>query len=138
MVVVGQRNGTIPSTVRSTVISTKSHLLDYQYLQQTSNTCTKLNYTVFSLSQSVDIGLYPEGSPCSRFNRNTQGISVNLHHTCPPESARSCICEPRLAHYTNQCNITNGLGQKTRESNKQFWVGYDHSSLELILYPQCL
>ena len=71
VVVVGQRNGAIPSTMRSTVISTKSHLLDYQYLQQTSNTSTKLNYTVFSLPQSVDIGLYPEGSPCSRFNRNT-------------------------------------------------------------------
>ena len=168
VVAVGQRDGTVSSTVRSTVTTTKSHLLDYQYLQHTNNTCTKLNYTVFSLSQHVDINLYPEGSPCSRLNRYTQVISVNLHQTCPPGfdiscsryddgplyfsltinqtcppgfdfsmSARSCVCESRLAQYTNQCNITNGVGRITRESGQQFWVGYDHSSLELILHPQC-
>ena len=65
------------------MISSKSHLLNYQYLQQANNTCTKLNYTVFSLSQHVDINLYPEGSPCSRFIRYTQRISVNLHQNCP-------------------------------------------------------
>ena len=66
VVTVGQRNRAVPSTVRSTVTSTttKSHLLDYQYLQQTNNNCTKLNYTVFSLSQHEYIGLYPEVSPC--------------------------------------------------------------------------
>ena len=60
LMAVGQRNGAVSTTVRSTVTSstTKSHtvnLLDYQYLQQTKNTCTKLYYTVFSLSQHVNI-----------------------------------------------------------------------------------
>ena len=48
---VGQRDGTVSSTVRSTAItyidSHSVNLLDYQYLQHTNNTCTKLNYTVF-------------------------------------------------------------------------------------------
>ena len=56
LVAVGQRKRTVSITVRSTVKTnsiTDSHsvnLLDYQYLQQTCNACTKLNYTVFSLS----------------------------------------------------------------------------------------
>ena len=52
LIAVGQRDGTVPSTVRSTVTSstTEFHsvsLLNHQYLQKTNNTCTKLNYTVF-------------------------------------------------------------------------------------------
>ena len=144
-VTVGQRSGTVFSTVRSTTASIDSrpvHLLDYQYLQQTNNTCTKLNYTVFSLSRKVLLVLYPEGSPCSKYDGGVLHFYVKLNQTCPPGfnismSARSCVCEPRLAQYTNQCNLTNGVGQITRESNKQFWVGYDNLSHELILHPQC-
>ena len=147
VVAVGQRNGTVSSNIMSIVrtYSTDFHpstLLDYQYLQQTNNFCTTLNYTVFSLLQKVNLELYPEGSLCSKFKGGSLNISVNLNQTCPPgfnisESARSCVCEPRLAHYTNQCNITNGLGQLTRESGKHFWVGYDNQPHELILHPHC-
>ena len=143
VVAVGQRDGTVSSTVRSTVTSstTKSHLLDYQYLQQTNNTCTKLNYTVFSLSQGVHIGLHPEGSPCYYKGKQRYWL-VKLNHTCPPgfnlsKSEMSCVCERKLAQYTNSCNITNGVGQITRDSGQQFWVGYDHSSNGLIFHPHC-
>ena len=144
-VTIGQRSGTVFSTVRSTASSIDSrpvHLLDYQYLQYTSNTCTKLYYTVFSLSQKVKIELYPEGSPCSKYDDGLLHFSVTINQTCPPgfnisESERSCVCEPRLAQYTNSCNITNGVGRITRNSNKQFWVGYDHSSHKLILHSYC-
>ena len=143
VVAVGQREGTVSRTVRSTVTSTTKsvNLLDHQYLQQTKSTCTELNYTVFSLSQRVKIEMHPEGSPCY-YNSKLQYWLVQLNQTCPPgfnisEEARSCVCEPRLAHYTNHCNITNGLGQITRESNQHFWVGYDNLSHELILHPYC-
>ena len=63
-------------------------------------------------------------------------ISVDINQTCLPgfkmsDSARSCVCEPRLAHYTN---ITNGFGRITRESSQHFWVGFNN---ELILHPHC-
>ena len=143
-VTVGQRRGTVFSTVRSTTGSIDSrpvHLLDYQYLQYT-NTCTKLNYTVFTLSQHVFIKLHPEGSPCSKYDYGSLYLFLAINQTCPPgfnisESARSCVCEPRLAHYTNHCNITNGVGQITRESGTHFWAGYDNSSHKLILHPYC-
>ena len=146
VVAVGQRDGTVPCTVRGTIRnwidSSPVNLLHHQYLQKTNNTCTKLNYTVFSLSQKVKIELYPEDSPCSQYLDRKMEISVNLNQTCPPgfnisEEARSCICEQRLTQYINHCNITNGLGQITRESSQHFWVGFNHSTHELILHPYC-
>ena len=141
VVTVGQRDGAVSSMVRSAAQFnlTDPHpvnLLDYQRLQQTNNTCTKLNYTVLSLSQKVSIGMHPENSPCSS---GSPDVWVNLNQTCPlgfniSTSARSCVCEPRLTQYTNQCNITNGVGRITRESGQQFWVGFNN---ELILHPQC-
>ena len=67
---------------------------------------------------------------------------MNLIQTCPlglniSELERSCVCEPRLANYTNQCTITNGLGQITRDSGEKFWVGYDNTSHALILHSHC-
>ena len=154
LVAVGQREGTVSSTVRSKVITSLADfqlividyhtvkLLDYQYLQQANNTCTKLNYTVFSLSKSVLLVLHPEGSPCSKYKFGQLRLTVNINQTCPPgfnisELARSCVCEPRLAQYTNHCNITNGVGRITRDSDQHFWVGFNNSSQELILHPHC-
>ena len=141
VITVGQRNGTVPSTVRSILNIQPGKLQDYQNLQNTDSTCTKLNYTVFSLSQSVGIKLNAGStSPCSKVNNvDDLLIYVNLNQTCPPgfsisESANSCTCEPRLARYTHQCNITDGLGQVTRVSSKNFWIGYED---ELILHPHC-
>ena len=140
VVAVGQRDGTVPSRVISTVEDTS--LLDSQYwLQQANNTCTTFNYSVFSLpNQTVAINLYPERSPCSTSNYKLQ--QVVLSQNCPPgfsisESARSCVCESKLQRYTSSCNITNGVGQITRDSGQQFWVGYDNQSDGVILHPQC-
>ena len=151
VVAVGQRDGTVPSTVRSAINNRQypgTNLQGSQYLQQANNTCTKLNYTVFSLSQRVDIELSAENKLCPD---NLQ-IKLWLYQTCPPgfnfsQSARSCVCQPRLASsietyqcdYTTctQCTIRNGVGQITRYSGQQFWVGYDNQLDEVILYPRC-
>ena len=141
--VFGQRNGTVPSTVRSMIDQTLSpgDLLESQRLQQARSTCTKFNYTVLSLSEIVSIQLYAEGSPCSGLDFPLE-ISVNLNPSCPPgfsisDLKQSCVCEQRLAKYTGNCNITNGVGHITRDSGQQFWVGYDNQSHGLILHPHC-
>ena len=95
----------------------------------------------------MSIELVAEGTPCSFIIIGgffALQISVHLNQTCPPgfnisESAGSCVCEPRLEHYTNNCTITNGIGNITREAGQQFWVGYDNQSHsdELILHPLC-
>ena len=138
VVTLGQRNGTVTSTVSGVVYFGSGELKDSQYLQQTNNSCTKLNYTVYSLSQSVEIEMHAEGSPCSSY----KVLGVSLDQTCPlgfkiSELKKSCVCVPRLAQYAHRCNIANGTGQITRQSGQQFWVGYDNISHGLIRHPHC-
>ena len=145
VVAFGQRDGTVPSTVMS-IVSPGANLKASQYLQKANNTCTKLNFTVFSLSRTISdmyIGLNAAESLCPYIGLG-HGILVRFYQTCPPgfdfsESEQSCVCEPRIAPYTNSCTITNGVGNITREAGQQFWVGYDdHSqSDKLIFHPLC-
>ena len=124
-VAVGQRSGPVPSTVISTLHTipsqygpdlSGSNVLGSQYLQQANNTCTKLNYTLFSLSLVVIIGLQAERSP--KFNGLGEFYTtVYLNQTCPPgfsKSRKSCVCEPRLAHYTNTCTLYKHLHYNER------------------------
>ena len=146
---VGQRNGIVPGTVRSIIQypdQTEVDLKEDQYLQKTSNICTNINYTVSSLSPIVHIELHAEGNPCAKSDFSYLSrlllILVNLNQTCPPgfnisKSARSCVCEQRLAQYTDKCHITDGIGRVTRTSSQQFWVGYDDQSPGLILHSHC-
>ena len=140
VVAVGQRNGTVTSKVISTIRKDPdtNHLHSEYRLQQANNTCTTFSYAVSSLSRYARIELHADRTPCG----DKLVIEVTLYQACPPgfnlsESARSCVCEPRLTKYTNSCTITNGLGQITRDEGQQFWVGYDNDSDKLILHPQC-
>ena len=107
VVAVGQRHGRVPSRVISVIDQrmNPSQPPDSQNLQQTNNTCTKLTYTVLSLSQHVVIELNPVDSPCSVFGDTYTSLSVSVHllKNYPPgfsisESENSCVCEPRLVH----------------------------------------
>ena len=136
LVAVGQREGIVPSVVRTYL--DKGRLETSQYIQQTTTTCAIFNYTVFS-QQDVSLELYPDG-PCSTVS-DTLLLQLRIHQGCPPgfaleNSSVSCVCDQALQKYTNRCNITNGLGQITRESDDTFWVGFDESH-GLILHPQC-
>ena len=136
VVAVGQRDGIVPAQVRSHM--NRGKLLSSQYVQQTTKICTTLNYTVFSL-QDVTLKLYAEG-PCSTFGYDVF-LQVNMNQTCPPgfhidREESACVCDQALQKYTNNCNITNGLGQITRESDDTFWVGYDQYH-KLTVHPYC-
>ena len=138
VVAVGQRDGTVAAEIESRVLLSGATLLSSQYTQYANNTCTALDYTVFSLSKSAVVELYAD-FPCSTFSY-VLNVSLTINQTCPPgfiisESKRACICEQRLERYTNNCNITSE--KITRESFQQFWAGYDDQSHGLILNPLC-
>ena len=66
---------------------------------------------------------------------------MNINQTCAPgfdinQEESACVCDQKLKRYTKRCNITNGLGRITRESDDTFWVGYNEFN-ELILHPHC-
>ena len=133
---VGQRNGIVPSAVRSHL--NIGRLVASQYIQQTTKACTIFNYTVFS-QQNVSLKLYPEG-PCSTVS-DILLLQLSMNQGCPPgfsldNSSVLCVCDQALQKYTNHCNITNGLGQISRESGDTFWVGYDQS-YGLTVHPHC-
>ena len=137
LVSTGQRNGIVPAEVRSHI--DRGRLLSSQYAQQTTKMCTTLNYTVFSL-QNVTIELYADG-PCSTFGDKLT-FELNINQTCPPGfqaslDETSCVCNQALQKHTNLCNITNGLGRITRQSDDTFWVGYDQSQSLVIVHPHC-
>ena len=79
---------------------------------------------------------YAGSSPCD----DKLQISVTLNQTCPPrfdisESARSCVCEPRLAQYTNNHTITNGVGKQL--PCFAYPIGTDRSSTIVFLLLVC-
>ena len=138
VVTTGQGNETIPALVRSRIGN--GGLLSSQYIQQINKTCTTLNYTVFSLMTMSQVELYADG-PCSTFG-DILTLKLNINLTCPPgfdisKEKSSCVCYQALQKYTNSCNITNGLGQITRESDDTFWVGYNEQTHELTVHPHC-
>ena len=141
LIAVGQRNGIVPAAVRSRFDDESAGFLrGVQYTQEAKSTCTKLSYTVFPVyHDSVGLQIYADG-PCTTFGDELV-LQLDINQTCPPGFNRSmvessCICEQRLAEYTTHCNITDGVGQITRDSHDQFWVGYDQSQ-GLILHPHC-
>ena len=137
VVTVGQRDGIVPASVRSHL--DKGRLASSQYIQQTTKMCTTLNYTVFS-REDVSLELYPEGR-CSTVSAKLL-LNLSTSQSCPPgfrldNSSMSCVCDQALQKYINRCNITNGLGKISHESDDTFWVGYDQSHI-LTVHPQCL
>ena len=139
VVAVGQRNGIIPVRAISHINRGNGRLQSSQYVQQTTKMCTTLNYTVFSQYSMSQLELYADGS-CSTFGDKLL-LQLNINQTCPPgfdidQEENSCVCDQALQEYTNLCNITNGLGRITRESDDTFWVGYNEFN-ELILHPHC-
>ena len=100
-----------------------------------------LNYTVFSL-QNVTLELYVNHQ-CPVFGDEFEVLlQLNVNQTCPlgfrlDNSSMSCICDQGLQQYTKNCNITNGTGRITRNSDNTFWVGLVNQSHGLIVYPHC-
>ena len=82
-VFASSRNGNFPVTIRAhTQHKLDSNLADPQYAQQAyANTCTLLDYTVFSLSDTVMLELYGDG-PCSSLF--SYKLNVRLNQNCPP------------------------------------------------------
>ena len=135
VVTIGQRSGIVPAAVGSRM--NQGRLLNSQYVQQTTKTCTTFNYTVLS-KKDVSIELYPSG-PCST-RSNKLLLQLRISQSCPPgfsPDKMTCICEQTLQQYTNHCNITNGIGQITRTSDDKFWAGYDQSQELVIVHPHC-
>ena len=144
VVAVGQRNGVVPAVIRAHISEKHGYYMDKKLrnanlfvtegAQSVKNTCTTLNYTVFSLAHSEQLQLYTEG-PCSSTFVRTVYVKF---HSCPTgftlsRSRMACACNSRLSKYTNSCDINDESIQRDGE----FWVGYDNHTKGLIFHPHC-
>jgi len=84
---VGQRNGTVSTNTRGHLggyvyaFEPLGNLHPHQYLQATCNTCTILNYTVFSQLDTIFLILSADGH-CSRFG-NELHLILYVNQTYP-------------------------------------------------------
>ena len=131
VVAVGQRDGIIPAKVE---IVDECKLLCSQIVQNTSKTCTTLNYTV-DPQQKATLNLYADGH-CSIFGDKLV-LELNGTQRCPAsqENSSMCICDQALKYGIEDCTITTeSAAQITRHSNETFWVSYNSS---FIFHPHC-
>ena len=135
VVAVGQRNGTVPSLIRSSFDENGATIRDLQEAQSANNTCTPLYYTVSSTNPLVTMSLLADG-PCLDLGESLQ---LNIHlKPCPigfqlSEASEQCICEERLQKYTNSCDIDD----LTIDVDGNAWVGSDKTADGAILHSHC-
>ena len=130
VVAVGQRDGIVPAKVK---IVDECKLICSQIVQNTSKTCTPLNYTV-DPQQKATLNLYADGH-CSTHGDKLV-LELNGTQSCPvsQENSSMCICDQALKYGIKDCTITTESAQITRHSNETFWVSYNSS---FIFHPRC-
>ena len=135
VVAVGQRYGTVPAVVKSSLEDELTKLGSLQAAQSVNNTCTALQYIIYSSSSKETMTLTAEG-PCLEMGKPLI-INITLLQ-CPTafmlsNSTKACTCEKRLQKYTNKCNITS----RKIDRDSEFWVGRDSGLGGTILHPHC-
>ena len=138
-VAAGQGNFPVQSEIRANFPSSNTQTINGESetcFPKTSETCTELNYRVFSNESSVLLRLHPDG-PCG--DAGTEKVINVTLLPCPigfEQAASECICDPRLVQFTKICNIDNS----TVERSSNFWMSplyHNHTYIGLILHPQC-
>ena len=131
----------ISTTVRADISAQSnltSRLGSFQSSQMTKDSCTNLNYSVFSQAKSIELTVYPEG-PCSKLGTAAIKVQIELG-SCPNGFefiGDECTCEADLLKYTSICNVND----ETILNNGNFWARglYDANSsyVGIELFPNC-
>ena len=140
VVVVGQRNGTVPGEIFATFQSAtnRSSLKHYEYAQEINNTkCSQLNYTVFSILPQECLILRTQQTETYYLPPR---VVVKLQQ-CPlgftlTPSPYHCDCVDILAEHGVRCDI-NGPGIN-REA--PVWIGNKftkHNKSRILFHYHC-
>ena len=136
-VAVGQYNGTTPGVVlaRAVTSNTTSILREVHLAQESKRSCTRLQYSISSISEYEVIQLVPAGVSRHIFFAD---INVTLL-ACPPgfvlqKATSECDCHPLLNQYNVTCNIDNQTITKADTA----WISVDKSfASKVLLHPEC-
>ena len=136
-VAVGQYNGTTPGVVlaRAVTSNTTSILREVHLAQESKRSCTRLQYSISSISEYEVIQLVPAGVSRHFFFAD---INVTLL-ACPPgfalqNATSECDCHHLLSRYNVMCNIDN----QSITKDDTVWISLDKSfAFEVLLHPEC-
>ena len=157
VVAVGQRLGTVPSTVRSDFIMNGVHpnIKDWQHTQKVGKGCTNLTYTIMSPSQ-VEITMVMEVENLDTPDRGilrSAGVinkleNLRLYITdlkihiemlpCPlgfeyDNTSMMCTCDSKLVENEINCSIdTQTIWRKS-----SFWITAAEESGGVIVHEHC-
>ena len=99
LVAVDQVNHSVSATIRSTLFSIHGGLDEDQALQNISDSCSTLKFSVFSPHESDKLIMYAEG-PCKDAMLSQKQVNIQfLPCTCPVgfqtdiEKDTQCVCE---------------------------------------------
>ena len=132
----------ISSTIRAEISKSRptvqTRLGSFQSSQLTNDSCTTLNYRIFTQASNVDLTLYAEG-PCSKLGTAAVLVEVELG-SCPDGFqlvGDECICEADLLKYTTTCNVDD----ESIQNGGNFWAGglyNDNGSyIGIVSFPNC-
>ena len=135
-----QINHPISSIIRAefpTESKYTARLGQFQNKQTINNSCTELNYQVFTQTSDIKLTLYAEGS-CNKLG--TASLSVLVHLGPCPDGFQlegdECTCTTELLKYTSVCNVDDG----SILNSGDFWAGglYKNGNyIGVISFPHC-
>ena len=126
---VGQKEGSAPGTVIASLQNDDSHLANLQDSQLTQQSCTRLNYTVFSNYSLEVIILTVQHSDLNIGAHSIPSIEVDVvFKQCPlgfsiaDKPPYKCTCVDTLAAHDIVCDIN----EQTIRRVVPNWIGYDY------------
>ena len=146
IVAVDQVGHYIDANIHSQLLRTGGGLGSGQENQNTSETCTDLNFNLFSPNDKEVLVMYAEG-PCQSSPQSQRRLSIQFTacDSCPigferhtdEDTSCQCICDSRLEPYITDCNASTEL--LLREGD--FWITYvndsDNATSGYLIYAHC-
>lgn len=151
LVAVDQVNHTVRNAIiYSSLSNPESGLGQGQMVQKTTNTCTKLNFSISSPHSFEQLILYPDG-PCRNVSRSQSRLNIAFKNCICPKigfqvknndseaNTCECGCDSRLYPFItgSMCNYQTGVLQR----NGNFWITYMDDDLATssgyVIYPHC-
>ena len=138
LVAIDQVNHTVENvTIFSTMESGKNWLSKGQIVQNTTDRCTNITFSILSsgnisVSHNDTLHLYPDG-PCKSADRSKRKIEIHLlpcncsvgFEMSSDRDKCNCECDSTLKDYTTDCNVTTGV--LVREKN--FWISATNNNI---------
>ena len=146
LVAVDQVNHPVNATIYSSLYKTGGGFMKDQSIQNTTKSCTELNFNLFSPSDREELIMYAEG-PCMYSPQSQRRLNIQFTacDSCPigfekhvdETTVCDCICDSKLELYITNCNQSTELLERAGS----FWITYintsDSATSGYLIYPHC-